>query len=143
MPDIRYICLSDLHLGKERSVLTKMKAGSSEVDPMQPNPVLIQMTECLRHLISKNENQNEKPILVPNGDVWELALANINEAAMVFERLIELFMPAGEELFDKQMIMLPGNHDHLYLVIPISHSKGRCPLLNARRKSRYIIPADG
>jgi hypothetical protein len=47
-----------------------------------------------------------------NGDALELALADVNVAAMVFERFMELTMKPGEELFDKTIYFNPGNHDH-------------------------------
>ena len=100
MPDIRYVCLSDMHLGEEDSLLTNLKTASSEIDFAKPSPVLEQLVACLRKLIEQNEKP-EKPALVLNGDILELALAETNEAAMVFERFIELIMPPGKELFQK------------------------------------------
>ena len=101
-----------MHLAADNSVLTRIQPGSIDTDTSQPDPVLIQLVACLRELIAHNESK-EKPILVLNGDILELALAETNEAAMVFERFIELIFPEnGEALFDKNIIYLPGNHDH-------------------------------
>ena len=112
MPDIRYVCLSDMHLGADSSVLTSIQPGSIEIDSTQPSSVLSQLVVCLRELIAHNESK-EKPILVLNGDILELALAETNEAAMVFERFIELIFPKdGEALFEKNILYIPGNHDH-------------------------------
>ena len=112
MPDIRYVCLSDMHLGADNSVLTPIKPNSIEVDTSQPSAVLIQLVSCLRELIAHNDSP-EKPTLVLNGDILEMALSNVNKAAMVFERFIELIFPQeGEALFNKHMLYLPGNHDH-------------------------------
>ena len=110
MPDIRYVCMSDTHFGEEDSLLTNLKTASCEIDFSQPSPVLLQFVACLRKLIEQNE-MPAKPTLVLNGDILELALADTNEAAMVFERFIELIMPPGKELFHK-IIYIPGNHDH-------------------------------
>ncbi|MCK4389296.1 MAG: metallophosphoesterase [Desulfobacterales bacterium] len=110
MPDIRYVCLSDMHLGEEDSLLTNLKTASTDTDPMQPSPVMEQLVKCLSHLILQNESKRN-PTLILNGDILELALTTTNQAAMVFERFIELIMPSGEELFDK-IIYIPGNHDH-------------------------------
>ncbi len=113
MPDIRYVCLSDLHFGEEDSLLTNLKQGSTDTDPTQASPVMKQLVECMEYLISMNEDQKQKPTLILNGDILELALATTNEATMAFERFVELIMPEGKEpLFDKQIIYLPGNHDH-------------------------------
>jgi hypothetical protein len=111
MPDIRYVCLSDLHFGEESSLLTNLKEASSDVDPTQASPVMIQLVECLKYLISKNEDQEKGPALILNGDFLELALTTTNQAAMVFERFIELTMPPEGELFG-DIRVLPGNHDH-------------------------------
>lgn len=110
MPDIHYVCLSDMHLGEEDSLLTNLKTASMDTDPTQPSPVMRQLIECLRDLISKNENE-KKPTLILNGDILELALTTTNQAAMVFERFMELIMPPNRELFGK-IVYIPGNHDH-------------------------------
>ncbi|HEU5199748.1 MAG TPA: metallophosphoesterase [Ktedonobacterales bacterium] len=112
MPDIRYVCLSDVHLAADNSVLTPIKPGSIDIDTSQPSPVLSYFVACLRELIARNERP-EKPRLILNGDILEMALADTNEAAMVFERFVELiFPPDGEALFDKHLVYIPGNHDH-------------------------------
>jgi hypothetical protein len=112
MPDIRYVCLSDMHLGADNSILTAIKPDSIAIDATTPSPVLSQFVACLRTLIEQNAG-SDKPRLILNGDILEMALADTNQAAMVFERFIELiFPPEGEALFDKRLLYLPGNHDH-------------------------------
>lgn len=111
MPDIRYVCLSDMHLGAETSLFTNLQIASEVIDPSRPSPVLEKLVECLQYLISQNKDQNQKPILVLNGDILELALAQDQDAAMTFERFIDLIMDQGKELFAK-IIYCPGNHDH-------------------------------
>ena len=108
MPEIRYVCLSDMHLGEEDSLLTNLKTASTELDPFKPSPVMVQLVECIKALL---KGQSTKPTLVLNGDILEMALTTDNLAAMVFERFIELVMPAGRELFDR-IVYIPGNHDH-------------------------------
>ena len=112
MPVIRYVCLSDMHLGSDGSVLTYVDRNSMRTDPTQRSPVLCQLVTCLRDLIAHNQGK-QKPTLILNGDILEMALAETNEAAMVFERFIELIFPKdGEALFDKNILYIPGNHDH-------------------------------
>jgi RNA binding exosome subunit len=108
--NIHYICLSDLHLGEEDSLLTNLRKDSRDPDPRRPSPVMEELVRCMRFLIGK-VNYGRKPVLILNGDILELALTNLNQAAMVFERFIELVMPRGEELFSG-IIYIPGNHDH-------------------------------
>ncbi|HJZ81932.1 MAG TPA: hypothetical protein VKD91_16360 [Pyrinomonadaceae bacterium] len=112
MTRIKYVCLSDMHLGAENSLLTKLTADCYDTEPTKPSPVLVQLIECLRSLIAKNDD-GEKPALVLNGDILELALTTDNLAAMAFERFIELILPVNQadRLF-KEIIYLPGNHDH-------------------------------
>ena len=111
MSDIRYVCLSDLHLGEEDSLLTNLQTASTKTDPSKPSPVMKALVACLESLISKNEHQEKKPTLILNGDILELALTTTNQAAMVFERLIELILPQDGKLFER-IIYIPGNHDH-------------------------------
>jgi hypothetical protein len=111
MPDIRYVCLSDMHLGAETSILTNLKTASNDLDATKPSPVLQKLVDCLRYLISQNKNKKQRPTLILNGDILELALAEDQNAAMTFERFIDLIMDQGKELFD-QIIYNPGNHDH-------------------------------
>ena len=108
MADIRYVCLSDMHLGEEDSLLTDLQQGSTDIDPLNASPVMKQLVECIKHLVSQI---SPKPALILNGDILEMALSTVNEAAMVFERFIELIMPDGDPLFEK-IIYIPGNHDH-------------------------------
>jgi len=111
MADIAYVCLSDMHFGEEDSLLTNLRVGSSKIDTSQPSAVLKQLVKCLKFLISRNQG-NKKPKLILNGDILELALCSTKEAAMAFERFIELTMKKGNELFDSKIIYIPGNHDH-------------------------------
>ncbi len=112
MPDIRYVCLSDMHLGAETSLLTNLKIASDELDPSEPSPVLKQLVVCLRWLIQMNEDKSVKPTLILNGDILEFALATDNKAAMCFERFVDLIMPPGGEKLFERIIYNPGNHDH-------------------------------
>jgi UDP-2,3-diacylglucosamine pyrophosphatase LpxH len=116
MNDIRYVSLSDLHLGAENSLLTRLTSVSNDAvslkaDPTDASDVMVQLANCLRLLISHNRGL-QKPTLILNGDALELALADVNVASMVFERFMELTMKPGDELFDKTIYYNPGNHDH-------------------------------
>ncbi len=113
VPDIRYVCLSDMHLGADGSLLTHLRDGSPDVDPTKPSAVLVELVKCLRDLISKNEDASRPPTLILNGDIPELALTTDNKAGMAFERFIELIAPADDKLlFDEHVVYIPGNHDH-------------------------------
>ena len=109
--DIRYVCLSDMHLGEEDSLLTHVNPENGEADPTERSPVLQELATCLTDLIGHNKDQAQQPTLILMGDILELALTTDNIAAMAFERFLELFMAKNYELFDK-IIFIPGNHDH-------------------------------
>lgn len=103
--EIRYLCISDMHLGEEDSILNRQ----DELDSIfYPSPVLNNLKECLDDLLS---HQSRKPTLILNGDILELALGETELSAMMFERFMELVLENGKELFD-EVIYIPGNHDH-------------------------------
>ena len=109
MADIKYVCLSDTHLGEEDSLFTNLKEGQSELDPEKPSPVVVELKKCLNAVLETNEKT--KPTLILNGDILELALADTNQAAMAFERFFECMMIDNGRLFEN-FTYLPGNHDH-------------------------------
>jgi Calcineurin-like phosphoesterase len=111
MSNIRYVCISDMHLGADSSVLTNL--GPTGVDPSKPSDVLVALVGCLRTLIAQNSD-GARPTLILNGDIFEFALSTDNLAAMAFQRFLELAMPAdpGARLFDPKILFVPGNHDH-------------------------------
>ena len=108
MPDIRYVCLSDTHFGAATSLLTNLKVASDEIDGLKPSPVLEKLVECLRYLIDQNEDKTKKPTLVLNGDILELALADDHDAAMTFERFIDLIMDDHREKCLNKFTISPG-----------------------------------
>ena len=84
---IKYVCISDMHMGEEDSLLTALKNG--EVDCKNPSPVMVELVKCLRHLLSENEDQGDiKPTLIANGDILEMALCDIHQSATVFDRFL-------------------------------------------------------
>jgi hypothetical protein len=110
MADVKYVCLSDLHLGEEDSLLTKLvERGRDDfcIEPEEASPVMLCLIDCLKALIGQN---TEPPTLILAGDILELALAATHEAAMVFERFCELIL--GDEPLAKRIVYIPGNHDH-------------------------------
>lgn len=102
---IAYVCLSDMHLGSDRSLLT---FAPPDAEP-DASVVLRSLVDALRSLLE--DNGGHKPVLVLNGDCFELALASDEVSATVFQRFMELVMQTGEELFSA-VCFVPGNHDH-------------------------------
>ncbi|KIG12806.1 hypothetical protein DB30_01014 [Enhygromyxa salina] len=109
MAKITHLCLSDLHFGAETSLLTQLDANGQPAYG-EVSPVLETLIECIRDLLAQ---QDTKPTLVLAGDVLELALAHTHEAAMSFERFLLALFPGGDQdLCSRQILLLPGNHDH-------------------------------
>ncbi len=111
MPDVRYVILSDLHFGAENSILTALAdSPDPTADPTKRSPVMERLAECLAELIGANEG-SELPTLVLAGDVLELALAEDEVAAAVFEQFTDLVV-GDHPLFADEIWFVPGNHDH-------------------------------
>jgi hypothetical protein len=51
MPDIHYVCLSDMHLGAANSLPTNLKTAGSDPDPSAASPVLVKLIGCVKILI--------------------------------------------------------------------------------------------
>jgi len=111
MSDIRWISLSDLHLGERNSLLSDVRPGTLDVDPLSASPTMKALVDCLCALVV---NQDSKPNLVLHGDILEFATAPARRALMVFERFVQLTLvgqDGQDALFDK-VVYVPGNHDH-------------------------------
>ena len=111
MSRICAVCLSDLHLGSESSVLTAVDPNTLETDIQQKSAVLVSLVECLKEILCDHSGA-KKPSLVLAGDVLELALATTNIAASVFTQFLELLLEDGELPVDRTIVYVPGNHDH-------------------------------
>jgi hypothetical protein len=109
VPEIRYVCLSDLHLGEEDALLTDYVREDA---PPKVGKVLQELVQCLKLTLKAcGPASPQKPTLILNGDVLEFALAPVSQAAMAFDRFIGCIMPKGGELFER-ILVVPGNHDH-------------------------------
>ena len=110
MPDVRYVCLSDLHFGARNSILTGLE-HDDDVDIDDPSPVLVALLDALGTVIAANESA-ELPTLVLAGDVLELALMSASVAAMVFDEFVAQAFAPGSRRFAPVVYYVPGNHDH-------------------------------
>lgn len=108
---ITHVCLSDLHFGSETSLLTDL-GPDRRPRYLEASPVLSRLMSFLEVVVSAGRG-TERPKLVLGGDVLELALAETHEAAMSFDRFLTLAFPGGDrDLFDREILLVPGNHDH-------------------------------
>lgn len=111
MPDVRYVCMSDLHFGAQNSLLTNVSAGATRAEPSAPSACLAAFVDCLADLVAANEDQRQKPSLILNGDILELALATDDVAIRAFEHFVRAAF-VERDLFDHTIHYVPGNHDH-------------------------------
>ena len=107
--DIRYLVLSDLHLGDRDSVLTCLNADGS-VDGANASPALEALVECLRDLVGANTGGGPVTLIL-NGDLLALAFGSGAVALNTFERFVERLFAPGRPLCDR-VLFVPGNHDH-------------------------------
>lgn len=111
MTDIRYICISDMHFGAYNSLLTQTDERGFP-DHRSDSLVLVHLLKIIEDVISK-VNREKKARFILNGDIFELALANTNEAVMSFDSFLRLcFTKSRKEMFSDRLIFIPGNHDH-------------------------------
>ena len=114
MSSLRYVVVSDLHLGAANSILTSLTPDNRETSPNTASDLLVQFAACLREVASIHEG-GQRPTLILNGDILELALAGTNEATMAFRKFFEALTGSGDGAqwpFDRKIYYLPGNHDH-------------------------------
>ena len=109
--DIRYIAVSDAHLGAANSILTHADDGA-RVDTRQPSPVMGLLVDCLHELIAGN-SERRRPTLIAHGDLVDLALSPPDVALAVFGQFTAALLAADRPLIDDEIVLLPGNHDHL------------------------------
>ena len=123
MAKIKYLVVSDLHLGAANGILTSLTSDCVGTEPHVPSELLKRFTACLRHLLAWNES--DKVRLVLNGDCMELALTGTNDAAMCFQGFIRLLLDeTTAPRVDRSILCFPGNHDH--------------HLWNTARETQYI-----
>ena len=110
---LRFVCMSDLHLGAQNSVLSAIEDDGMTVDKGRTSDVMSRLFAGLRHLAETLAPGEVRPTLVLNGDILEFALATDDTALTVFEQFMDLAFPADEPpIFDDRVLYLPGNHDH-------------------------------
>jgi len=108
---VRYIVLSDLHLGAENSILTRLQQGTTLADVQHPSPVMTVLVDCLRCVVSGNES-GELPTMIAAGDLVELSLASPSLSLPVVAQFVDALAGDGAPVVASDAIFIPGNHDH-------------------------------
>jgi len=101
--------LSDLHLGATNSVLSHVSADGVTIDHRAPAAALEALGACLRSL----RGDDPAPQLVVLGDLIELALTPLHDAAITVGHFIEeTGLGQADGAFDRTVRYVAGNHDH-------------------------------
>ena len=113
---IKYICLSDLHLGSHSALLTDTPAtdGTSgtgtSAGPLRDafSAALIKTLETF----DPAPQPEELPFVVLLGDIFDLSLGTPKSSIQTFGAFLDSLMNAGAGDAFGPFIFLPGNHDH-------------------------------
>ena len=109
MAAIKWVCVSDLHLGALNSVLTPVAQDGERVDASSVSPVLVALCDGLRTL----SQGNDPPQLLVLGDLFEMALSSPDDSAATFAQFIAALQPGTADAAVAPAIrFVPGNHDH-------------------------------
>lgn len=112
---VRYVCLSDLHLGAAYSLLTHSD-DQGRPDPATASATLVAFGRALRQTLAALQAASPGaalPTLVLLGDVLDLGLSPMGDTSAGFLRFIEALYPAGAPpVLSAQVLCVPGNHDH-------------------------------
>ena len=98
---IKYIVLSDLHLGEKDSLFTPSQK--------EHNPLLDAFTKSLQTLVASNSD-DDLPTMVLNGDILGLSFSTYQESLTVFDQFVKAL--TVDHKICKQIAYIPGNHDH-------------------------------
>ena len=109
---LRYVCLSDMHLGAAYSTLTDVDA-QGRPDPTRPSGTLVAFGDALRRLIS-TLGDGTPPTLILMGDVLDMGLSPMGSVAAAFRCFVEAVMldETCKPVFAPRVLCVPGNHDH-------------------------------
>ncbi|HXR53827.1 MAG TPA: hypothetical protein VN793_02155 [Acidimicrobiales bacterium] len=109
MAAIKWVCVSDLHLGALNSVLTPVAQDGERVDQSSVSPVLVALCDALRTL----SQGDDPPQLLVLGDLFEMALSSPDDSAAVFGQFITALRPGTTDAAVAPAIrFVAGNHDH-------------------------------
>lgn len=124
MHQVKYVCLSDFHLGSPTALLTDTPEGFSDKNA----------TAELRDAFSKafvatlaalNGAAADTPGVVLLGDVFDLSLGTPKSSIDNFDKLLKSLAEAGAQEQVGDFVFIPGNHDHeLWTVSRFQHMVG-------------------
>jgi UDP-2,3-diacylglucosamine pyrophosphatase LpxH len=112
MGALRYVVLSDLHLGAQYSMLTHTTPDAKEIDVTVASDTLAAFGVALRQTVT-DLSDDTPPTLILNGDALDLGLSKLGDVAQCFRLFIKaLFPDTAPRSFAPRILYIPGNHDH-------------------------------
>jgi hypothetical protein len=107
---VRYVVLSDLHLGAKESLLTHLDHRGKVA--RDPSDVMDHLGQALRATVAPMAG-GEPVQLVLLGDALDLGLTPFGTVSRAFLHLVDALWPEGEaQVFSDDILCIPGNHDH-------------------------------
>jgi len=113
MGNLKFVCVSDLHLGAPDSVLTELHADGT-VNAAVSCATLRSFATALRATLTALRSEGAPlPTLVLLGDILDLGLSPMGQVSDVFKQFVQhLFVKDAEPVFAPKLLIIPGNHDH-------------------------------
>ncbi len=117
MKNIKYVVISDLHLGAPNNIFTKVRTqtfpGKIEPHPDASTASLDAFAAALLEFIPAISDPNNPPTLILLGDVLDLGFTPVHQVVMAYQRFVEKVFPKDHPpVFEKDIFFIPGNHDH-------------------------------
>lgn len=119
---VKFVIVSDLHLGAQYSVLTKLRVEQGSFRLVRglrweaqesKSQTLISLARCLGETLRPLSDPDDLPHLVLLGDLLDLSFASWHDATVTFMAFIdEMFPRHGPRMFSDRILLVPGNHDH-------------------------------
>ncbi len=102
MHQLKYIVISDLHLGEKDSLFTSPDG--------KDNQLLKIFSDCLADLLFHFNEDEKLPKMVLNGDILGLAFSTYKESLSSFEHFVAALTVQNK--ICEHVVYVPGNHDH-------------------------------
>ncbi|MDZ7647353.1 MAG: hypothetical protein U5K54_09315 [Cytophagales bacterium] len=122
MTKIKYVCISDLHLGAPNSLFTNIhphiKDGTIVPDPQKSTQSLDAFADALFEFLPDLSDPGNPPTLIISVVYLDLGFTPAHQVVMAFQRFVEKIFPENKPpLFAQEILFIAGNHDHQSLAI--------------------------
>jgi UDP-2,3-diacylglucosamine pyrophosphatase LpxH len=112
MGKLKYVVLSDLHLGAHSSLFTHI-GPNRKARYRTKSATLCAFAAALHETVAVLADEADPPVLVLMGDVLDLGISKTGQVAAAFLPFVDALFPAGNtQRFASDIVFVPGNHDH-------------------------------